>query len=214
MSNPYLQRLQALKTERGARDELTKLTNPRTEVVADAASTEGLRIVSFVSTQSRGFSKSEGSGADQGDLAATAENVTRANRQNCQNPPYWRTLTVLEAVCPDLVQVDRWQQAVEDGRAFLAKWSAQAEALGWTSRDLFGLMPVPEDAKPSFQRLARYDHTGLLWLLQGRPIVALTEATAAIQNATGHITVYRKNNKPALGPAGDDVSDIDPGWRR
>src|SRR6516165_6922972 len=99
MSNPYLQRLQALKTERGARDELTKLTNPRTEVVADAASTEGLRIVSFVSTQSRGFSKSEGSGADQGDLAATAENVTRANRQNCQNPPYWRTLTVLEAVC-------------------------------------------------------------------------------------------------------------------
>ena len=64
MSNPYLQRLQALKTERGARDELTKLTNPRTEVVADAASTEGLRIVSFVSTQSRGFSKSEGSGAD------------------------------------------------------------------------------------------------------------------------------------------------------
>ena len=91
---------------------------------------------------------------------------------------------------------------------------AETEALGWTSRDLFGLMPVPEHAKPSFQRLARYDHTGLLWLLQGRPIVALTEATAAIQNATGHITVYRKNNKPALGPAGDDVSDIDPGWRQ
>jgi hypothetical protein len=103
MSNPYLQRLQALKTERGARDELTKLTNPRTGIVAYAPSTEGLRIVSFVSTQSRGFSKSEGSGADQGDLAATAENVAGANRQNCQNPPYWRTLTVLEAVCPDLV---------------------------------------------------------------------------------------------------------------
>ena len=49
MSNPYLQRLQALKTEKGADDELTKLTNPRTEVVADAPSTDGLRIVSFVS---------------------------------------------------------------------------------------------------------------------------------------------------------------------
>ena len=213
MSNPYLQRLQALKTEKGADDELTKLTNPRTKVVADAPSTDGLRIVSFVSTKSRGFSQSGGSGATH-DLAAMARNVTPTNRQNCQNPPYWRTLTVLEAVCPDLVQVDRWQQAVEDGRAFLAKWDEQAETLGWTSRDLFGLMPVPEHAKPSFQRLARYDHTGLLWLLQGRPIVALAEATAAIQNASGNITVYRKNNKPALGPAGDDVSDIDPGWRQ
>jgi len=208
MSNPYLQRLQALKTERGARDELTKLTNPRTEVVADAASTEGLRIVSFVSTQSRGFSKSEGSGADQGDLAATAENVTRATRQNCQNPPYWRTLTVLEAVCPDLVQVDRWQQAVEDGRVFLAKWSAQAEALGWTSRDLFGLHMPPARPHPSYHRLSRYDETGLIWLLQGRQVVGLTASTAAILNPSGSITCYRRHNKPAIGPLGDSLDDF------
>jgi hypothetical protein len=214
MSNPYLQRLQALKTERGARDELTKLTTPRTAVVADAPSTEGLRIVSFVSTQSRGFSKSEGNGADQGDLAATAENVARANRQNCQNPPYWRTLTVLEAVCPNLVQVDRWQQAVEDGRAFLETWGKQAESLGWSSRDLFDLHMAPPRPHPSYRRLSRYDETGLIWLLQGRLVVALTDSTAAIENPTGAITVYRKNNKPALGSAGDDVSDIDPGWRQ
>jgi hypothetical protein len=44
--------------------------------------------------------------------------------------------------------------------------------------------------------------------LQGRPVVALTEATAAIQNPTGNATVYRKNDKPALGPGGDSLDDF------
>jgi hypothetical protein len=52
--------------------------------------------------------------------------------------------------------------------------------------------------------------TGLIWLLRGRPVVALTEATAAIQGASGTITVYRKDNKPALGPVGDSLCDLDP----
>ena len=34
--------------------------------------------------------------------------------------------------------------------------------------------------------------------LQGRPVVALTEVTAAIQSSTGAITTYRRHNKPAL----------------
>ena len=44
----------------------------------------------------------------------------------------------------------------------------------------------------------------LLDWLQGRPVVALTADTAAIENpATGGITVYRRFNKPALGSVGD-----------
>jgi hypothetical protein len=54
--------------------------------------------------------------------------------------------------------------------------------------------------QPSYRRLSRYDQTGLIWLLQGRPVVALTEAAAAIQSSTGAITIYRRHNKPALGP--------------
>jgi Protein of unknown function (DUF3987) len=81
----------------------------------------------------------------------------------------------------------------------------QAEAMGWTSRDLFGLHPPPDNPAPSYRRLSRYDHTGLIWLLAGRPVVALTEATAAIQNPTGNVTVYRRFNKPALGPVGDSL---------
>jgi hypothetical protein len=121
---------------------------------------------------------------------------------------FCRTFSALEARCPDRVPTDRWQRAVEDGRAFLARWSDQARALGWTARDLFCLLSVPEHAKPSFNRLSRYDETGLIWLLDGRRVVALTENMAAIQSPSGNVTVYRKLNKPALGPVGDSLDDL------
>jgi hypothetical protein len=119
-----------------------------------------------------------------------------------------RTLFALESRCPDRVPTDRWQAAVEDGRRFLATWGEQAEALGWTAKDLFGLFPAPSQPHPSFSRLSRHDHTGLIWLLDGRPVIALTEATAAIQSPTGTITIYRKHNKPELGPMGDSLDDF------
>jgi hypothetical protein len=119
-----------------------------------------------------------------------------------------RTFTALEARCPDHVPAARWQTAVEDGRRFLATWGEQAERLGWAARDLFGLFPVPENPHPTFSRLSRYEHTGLIWLLHGCPVIALTEATAAIQNPSGAITIYRKHNKPALGPTGDSLDDL------
>lgn len=90
--------------------------------------------------------------------------------------PFAKTLEALERRCPDHVPADRWHQAVEDGRRFLARWGDQAVALGWTERDLFGLHEPPEKPHPSYRRLSRYDQTGLIWLLQGRPVVALTEA--------------------------------------
>jgi hypothetical protein len=119
-----------------------------------------------------------------------------------------RTCKALEQRCPDHVPIGRWQQAVEDGRRFMARWGKQAEALGWEAKDLFGLHQPPAPLHPSYSRLARYDETGLIWLLQGRPVVALTEATAAIQSSTGAITVYRRFAKPALGPVGDSLDDF------
>jgi len=116
--------------------------------------------------------------------------------------------TVLERRCPDHVEPDRWQQAVEDGHRFLAQWGEQAEALGWTVRDLFGLAPVPDKPAANYRRLSRYDETGLIWLLRSRPVVALTADTAAIQSPSGNVTVYRKHAKPALGPLGDSLDDL------
>jgi hypothetical protein len=106
--------------------------------------------------------------------------------------PLQRVLSALEARCPNHVAVDRWQLAGEDGRAFLARWGEQAETLGWTARDLFGLHFPPTTPRPSFSRLSRYDATGLIWRLRGREVVALTEATAAIQGSTGATTIYRR----------------------
>jgi hypothetical protein len=118
-----------------------------------------------------------------------------------------RTLSALEARCPDLVETDDWQQAVTDARQFIARWGEQAERLGWTADHLFGLFPVPSKPHPSFRRLSRYDATGLLWLLRGRPVVALTSESAAIESPTGAITIYRKHNKPTYGPLGDSPDD-------
>ena len=112
------------------------------------------------------------------------------------------------ASLPEHVDVADWQQAVDDARRFLAHWGEQADAFGWTVRDLFGLAPVPDQPAPSYRRLSRYDATGLVWLLRGRPVVALSERTAAIQSPAGSVTVYRRHNKPGLGPVGDSLDDL------
>jgi hypothetical protein len=114
----------------------------------------------------------------------------------------------LERRCPEHVDTNAWQQAIADGRTFLRTWGAQAHALGWTARDLFGLAPVPEGPAWNYRRLSRYDLTGLIWLLHGDPVVALTADTAAIRSHTSSITSYRKLNKPRYGPAGEQ-----PPWR-
>jgi len=84
----------------------------------------------------------------------------------------------------------------------------QAHAFGLTVRDLSGLLTVPEHAKPSFDRLSCYDEAGLICLLEGRNVLALTAETAAIQNPSSSITSYRRHQKPALGPLGDSLDNV------
>lgn len=145
-------------------------------------------FVSFVSDRSRGFSETQG---------------LEGRR------PYARLLAALQSKCPELIDPERWQQAIRDAESFLATWGDQAHVLGWTGRELFGLHPVPERPVAAYRRLARYDETGMIWLLRGRPVVALSETTAAIQGGTAAVT-YRKLNKPAFGPLGDNLDDMGP----
>jgi hypothetical protein len=131
------------------------------------------------------------------------------SRSFCRNPELQRVLDILDTRCPAHVELDRWRQAVEDGRRFLATWGEQVNALGWTPRDLFGLHTPPASLHPSYRRLSRYDAIGLIWLLDGREVIVLTENTAAIRwPGGGSVTVYRKHNKPALGPLGDSLDDL------
>lgn len=124
---------------------------------------------------------------------------------------FGRSFDELERRCPDLVDIADWQRAVEDARRFLARWGKQAEALAWTTADLFGLAPVRPRPPANYRRLSRYDLTGLLWLLRGRPVVALTTTTAAIQAPSGSILTYRRHRKPPLGPLGDSLDDMEAG---
>jgi hypothetical protein len=83
-----------------------------------------------------------------------------------------------------------WQQFIIDARR-LVKYGTvvQAAALGWTTLDLFGC----DRTKP----FARIDQAGLLWLLNGDRLIALTENTATIETRTGaRQTFRRKPNEP------------------
>jgi hypothetical protein len=124
--------------------------------------------------------------------------------------PYELTLAALCERCPDFVEEHRWQEAITDAIAFVTQWDVRAAALGWTAPDLFGLATLPDGPGPNYQRLSRYDQTGLVWLLQGRRVVELTKDKAVIETATGTVA-YRRYNKPALGPLGDSLDDFAPG---
>jgi len=182
MAGPHLERLRAQKSQKRVVETPSKPSKPSSLVAAAQPTADSLRFEGFEGAQSRSFSDFLGR--------------------------YGRTMAALEARCPDLVPPERWQLAVDDGRRFLARWGDQAEALGWTSRDLFGLHTPPDGPHPSYSRLSRYDETGLSWLLCGREVVALTAATAAIRSSTGAITIYRRFHKPALGPVGDSLDDF------
>jgi hypothetical protein len=110
---------------------------------------------------------------------------------------FGRTFSALDQRCPDCIAPADWHRVIEDGRRFLSRWSERADALSWTSQELFGLHTPPERLAPSYRRLSRYDCTGLVWMLDGRPVVTLTAETAAIQTRSGGVLTYRKHNKPS-----------------
>jgi len=119
-----------------------------------------------------------------------------------------RTFAHLQLKPPAMVPVERWRQCVEDGSKFLAVWGEQAEALGWTSADLFALHTPPAKPHPSYSRLSRYDATGLVWALEGRDVIALTAEGAVIRTATGTTLTYYRHGRPALGPVGESLEDL------
>jgi hypothetical protein len=75
-------------------------------------------------------------------------------------------------------------------------WGAQAQAFGWTADELFGFPDVPDRPAANYSRSARLDDTGLIWLLGGRPVVALTATEAAYRCPSGAILTYRRETKP------------------
>ena len=81
----------------------------------------------------------------------------------------------------------RWQFLVNDTEVFLARWGEAAHLLGWTALDLFGVHP----AAPGL----RFDVMGLLPLLQGDSVVALTNDEAKIRRPSKAVLTFRRANQ-------------------
>ena len=77
-----------------------------------------------------------------------------------------------------------WKTLQRDALVFLREWACQAHSLGWDSLDLFGI----HTAAPH----ARLDGIGLVPLLGGRPVVAITEGSAAISAISGGTLAYHR----------------------
>ena len=94
---------------------------------------------------------------------------------------------------PRSYPANAWQQLISDADRFLEEWTPQAAALGWPAWELFGC-----------HRRApwgRIDGMGLVLLLHGAPLAALTATEAVIRRPSGaHQTRHRKARDP-LHPA-------------
>jgi hypothetical protein len=86
---------------------------------------------------------------------------------------------------PGDVPLRRWQTFVDDIGLFLdGGWAATASALGWGPGELFGC--------DRYRPFARLDSAGLLWLLNGDTLVALSSEIAVIERVTGARQTYRR----------------------
>jgi TubC N-terminal docking domain len=86
-----------------------------------------------------------------------------------------------------------WQQLIADAERFLHHWVAQAHRLGWPAWELFGC----HRRAP----WARIQGMGLVLLLRGDEIAALTATEAAIRTGTGARQTYRRKPSDPLHPA-------------
>jgi hypothetical protein len=86
---------------------------------------------------------------------------------------------------PGDVPAVRWRRFVDDARRFLdSPFCAVAAGLGWGPHDLFGC-----DRDRPF---ARIDRNGLLWLVNGNKIVALSDGAAVLEGRAGARQTFRR----------------------
>lgn len=76
-----------------------------------------------------------------------------------------------------------WRLLLADLETFRRDWSDRAAELGWSELELYGA-----DRRAPWERV---DRSGLVWMLRGRPVVAMTADTATIATPSGGHLTYR-----------------------
>jgi hypothetical protein len=110
-------------------------------------------------------------------------------------PAKWMKRFALLRIQPRLgMSPPHWSQFLLDARRFLGKWGAKAARLGWSVEDVLGMHPLAPEA--------RYDAVGLVPLIRGNEVVAISKHRATIRTARGGLMTYyrhRPNNNSVLG---------------
>jgi hypothetical protein len=88
--------------------------------------------------------------------------------------------------------IQRWAQVVDDGGRFLDRWAGKAAALGWDVPSIFGVDP----RAPAW----RLDHAGLVVLISGAEVSAISSKSAILRLPTGATQVYRRQDAPGAVP--------------
>jgi hypothetical protein len=91
---------------------------------------------------------------------------------------------------PPIYPQHAWQQLIIDAERFLDGWAQQAVALGWPIWELFGC-----HRGAPWGRIAGM---GLILLLRGDEIAALTRSEAMIRTRTGARQIYRRRPRDPL----------------
>lgn len=83
---------------------------------------------------------------------------------------------------PPGIRPARWQQVIDDAGRFIDRWAATAARLGWDTASVFAVHPE----KPE----ARVDMAGLVWLIDGSEVVAISADTAKLRHKRGAVLSY------------------------
>jgi hypothetical protein len=119
---------------------------------------------------------------------ATFEEGLNADSER-HSPAEWHAILaeLEQRNCPDWLLPDRWNGLLSDAEIFLDRWGSAAHQLGWTTLDLFGVHPEA----PS----ARFDKMGLVLLICGGEVIALTAGSATIRRSSGAVLTYRRSDQ-------------------
>jgi hypothetical protein len=146
--------------------------------------------------QSFAFGQSEGPAVQNRGSGVQSERLKRDHAGHVSAPQEISTgwiagvALLRDAPAPRGYPKHAWQQLLLDSERFLERWGAQATSLGWLTWELFGC-----------HRRApwgRIQGMGLVLLLRGKELAALTATEAVIRTPTGAHQTYRRKTADPL----------------
>jgi hypothetical protein len=160
-------------------------------------------VESVENPEKRGHDKVLAFDTSSPQVSKSAEDVSKAGpptasvgvRAGVGVPAQWTSgvARLPTMVTPRTYPLRAWEQMIADAERFLDRWGTQAAALGWPGWELFGC----HRRAPWY----RIDGMGLVLLLNGDPLAALTATEAVIRRASGAHQTRRRKQRDPLYPA-------------